>query len=623
MIIGLNFAPAAASDHYPLLTISSHDSVKSQSDTTHSAPTAVKDTAAGDSAASDGLKFTVVQKELINQIFYEDLGDILVNLPGIYLLDSGNAGQLLQLSQHGSAAQQIVLLFDNRPFYDPVYGGADLNFIPTGFVRQVQSGSDVGFDRIVSPGEFIAIRSEEYSDDLPYSQIYHHKAGLGFSDVDFVFAQPVSAKMDVLLGGTIKSFDGRENRFIYEHQNLRAKLDYHRSINWRLSYSLLHNQLERHRPGFIASDGNHITPNAVEKNQRYDHTLNIAGRFFDRARDHFRATLYHSSHYSKLTDSDFGIGSINRSHYSGVRASERFQLSSHTVSLAGQLEHTRVDAEPIGRKRQTTAALALTEDWAWNDRLRVQLSSGFEFGQLNQPVFIGTAQININTIKNWRLSVDACQTSRQPTFYELYARDHLSGNSSLKNETIQKFSGAIRGSLFNQLEFTSQIYFKIIRNPIQMQGLDSLSAKFINSDELRFPGMDFQFRLPLGANFLVFSRLNLIENKGLNHLPAVNSTGHLQYHNSFFKNDLKLSLRLEGQYFHHRTSTVFHPYQFSSLSSELPSAFVMNALAILNFGRLNIFLMYENILDTQYELIFGYQMPGQRFHYGLRWEFWN
>ncbi len=100
-------------------------------------------------------------------------------------------------------------------------------------------------------------------------------------------------------------------------------------------------------------------------------------------------------------------------------------------------------------------------------------------------------------------------------------------------------------------------------------------------------------------------------------------TGYLQYIGSFFQDDLRPTIRLEGRYLGERKSMIFHPYFYETYRQNLSPVFILNAHAILDFGNLKIYFTLENILDNEYQLIYGFPMNERSLHYGLRWEFWD
>jgi len=187
-------------------------------------------------------------KSTLNQYFHEDLGDLLNYFPGIYLSDFGSSGQELGLSHHGANDKQTTLFFDGRPCYDPIYGGIDLNLIPVGFTKTITVEQGLSSPFITANAEIISLNSESYEADIPYSQVSYHKAPYGFNDIDVVFGQKVSSKINVLLGGIIKSYNGKTGSYSFEQQNFRGKVGYDLTRYWQFEYSWISNKLNRHIP---------------------------------------------------------------------------------------------------------------------------------------------------------------------------------------------------------------------------------------------------------------------------------------------------------------------------------------------------------------------------------------
>ncbi len=204
-----------------------------------------------------------MSKAAMNQYFHEDLGDLLNYLPGIHQRDLGSSGQKLTVSYDGANDKQTVLFFDGHPFYDPIYGGIDLNLIPVGFTKTITLEQGVASQLITSNAEMVSLSSQSYEAEEPYSQVSYHKAPYGFSDIDAIFGQKVSQKMKLILGGIIKSFDGTTGAFSFEQQNFRGKVDYQLTPSWLINYSWISNKINRHIPNPVAADSSYQLTDAA------------------------------------------------------------------------------------------------------------------------------------------------------------------------------------------------------------------------------------------------------------------------------------------------------------------------------------------------------------------------
>ena len=567
-------------------------------------------------------QFSCLNRQEINLIFYEDQGDLIIYLPGVSPIDPGNAGQKLAYTRHGNRPQQSIVYFDSRRFYDPISGEADLNFLPVGFTNHITLSDKASSLPELISGEALRLYSEKYQDELPYSQIFHHKASLGYSDVDFLFGQPVSQKTDLLVGGMIKSYDGKNNAYLYDHQNLRAKLAYHYNSNWQFEYSFLHNKINRNEPGFLNDEDEYSTPNRKIKDNRYDHTLNLYGKLFHHQQN-FRSTIYYSSLYTKITDQDNDLRQVNRSRYGGTNFKLNFHSLNHTFSLGGNVEHIRVNASPVGEKHHSLGSIFIGDQWHSGKRMEVSLNLGTKFHERWCPRYVAGLNSSFLVRQNLRFSVGGNQRIQYPTFFELYARTNYVGNQLLNPEVHQKLSITLNASFSRLLEISASAYLKKIKNSVDIFPLDTTQATFVNSNPPRFWGMDLRMKVDILSGLSWHNFISYIDNQHIYNQPEFNLISYFQYQNSFFENDLKTFFRIETRWIGKRNSLFVHPDQYRQYTKELPSVFLLNGLAVLNFSNLNIFLMFENILNQDYDYLYGFPMHARTFHYGIRWEFWN
>lgn len=579
-----------------------------------------------DTTAVDTLKlrrffhfYPAITRQEMDLALYEEAGDILDLMPGFFLYDLGSAGQKLLFSQHGSSAKQSVLYLDGRRFYEPIYGEADLNFIQVEFIEQINIGSEfspltAGYD------ETVFFQTGRYQNTIPVSKIYHHRAGLGFSDVDFSFGQRVSPKMNILVGGAIKSNDGKNSAYIYEHENLRAKIGYFYSSRWRFEYSALQNKINRDCRGAFFN-GSYNTPAAKINHVRFDHTLNISGRIFDKNYSDFQMNLFYSSIYSKLTDNNFAVQSVDRSKYAGANLFLIKSFGGQQVTLGANFEYDKTEADVVGDQSLKLGKLFLMDEWNFQEKFGLSISAGQDYHDLFSPLIFGGINSYLSLGEKIKLTAGAKQSNRFPTLFELYAANEFIGNPQLDPERQQKIYGGLGCVPFSKLKVTSSFYQKNIDNYIQIQTDDTTSANFANSDYLQYWGMEFLIDFELSQKIRLYALINILNNDNLQNLPNLQLLGYLQYQDKFFKKYMKTTVRFEGFYSGSRFSSIAEPYQITAISTITPEAFILNTQTILDFGKLDFLLSYENILNKEYELVAGYPMRGRSFHFGLRWLF--
>ncbi|NOZ60061.1 MAG: TonB-dependent receptor plug domain-containing protein [Calditrichaeota bacterium] len=566
--------------------------------------------------------FQILNHHSLQSIFAEDISDWFKLVNSIYIFDPAAAGQQTYFSFRGTNPRQSKVFLDYRPFYDPMSGEADLTLLPMEFMESVDAKNSNEMLLFFSDAETIGLRTTPFRGREPYSQIYHHKAPRGFSDVDFRFGQQVSHKANVMVGGHIKSNDGRNGAYLYEHQNLRARVNFLFSQKWRLQYSVINHSLNRKLPGYFVND-EFAAPSAKQKLTRTDHTVNFFGRMFGAQAENFRGALYFSNQYTKLTDVEVDKKDIDRSRYAGTNFTFRLGNGSYSASLDGDAEFTDANAADFGEKKQSKVGGFLRQSWRPNEKWATNFAAGLRWQNDFSPRFSGSFSQIFSPDSSWEFSLRGSRGVRFPFLAELFAGSPVRGNPSLAPETVNELALQTNFSLTGSAHFLATGFFKQIENEIQYQFSDSSAFIAANSDAYQFFGADLGAEIFFFHNFKFQSMAMLLEKCRTNHLPKISAVTALEYWNQFFQGDLRVLARIQGQYWGERTSEVFHPYQAIKLSKKLDPALVLNFFANLKFGKLQFYFLLENILDEKYEIIYGYPMNPRSFHYGIRWEFWN
>jgi outer membrane cobalamin receptor len=563
-------------------------------------------------------------KSIINQYFHEDLGDVLHYIPGVFLFDFGSSGQELQAGFHGANNRQVAIVFDDRPLFDPVYGGFDLNFLPVAFIRKLDVQTGLSTPLVLSNSEIISVSSDDYGEDAPYSQVSYHKAPYGYSDVDAVFGQRISRKMTLLVGGFIKSFDGKTVSQNFEQQNVRMKINYTLSPRWNFQYSLLNNKLNRHILNPDLDDISFQLPNATQKNNRIDHTLKINGRLFGSFNESFRANVFYSNQESKITDKVSNLRLNTPATYFGFNLKNGFSILGQNAAIGGNFIHQKTDADSIGKQQHSSGSLFAQFHWNVTDKIRTDINGNLLFHNLFQTQFSGGITSYFQITKSLELSLCIKQSIRYPTFFELNSKGTFIGDPVLKEEIHREINSGLRLKLKPNISLMTNVYLKSIDRFVDIQTIDTLTARFLNrTKSMQFAGADVQLNWDIFSRLSTFFAFQTIDNTNLFDQPQYKFTSYLQYSDSLFQNDLCPTLRLEGVVIGARKSNYSNRFYLLQSPENLNPLFLFNAHLVLNFGNLKVFISLENILDKKYQMIYGFPMKERSLHYGIRWEFWN
>ena len=117
-------------------------------------------------------KFTSAFQEIITaeQIHHSGartVGELLINIPGVEMIDEGGGAGRKRLSIRGSNSNQVLVLLDGIPLNDPVVGEVDLNQIPLASVEEIRvlKGGNSGMYGGGALGGVVEIISKQYAVD--------------------------------------------------------------------------------------------------------------------------------------------------------------------------------------------------------------------------------------------------------------------------------------------------------------------------------------------------------------------------------------------------------------------------------------------------------------------------
>lgn len=93
---------------------------------------------AENSHSNTGLSITEIKKEDFTQKNYSSVGDLLQEVPGIEIQNTGSTGQQKKISIRGSEANQVLVLLDGVPLNDEHTGSVNLATIPVHLIEKIE-----------------------------------------------------------------------------------------------------------------------------------------------------------------------------------------------------------------------------------------------------------------------------------------------------------------------------------------------------------------------------------------------------------------------------------------------------------------------------------------------------
>lgn len=567
-----------------------------------------------------------------DQLIYRNLGNILSEIPTLFVEKWGRFGAPTLVRIQGSSIQQPRITIDGMPVTHSQSGPFNLNNLATHAFQSAEFTSTGNYH--FGPGTVGTINLQTHVYDLskPYSKILWHSNGSGESVVDVLFGQKVTQNTNFT---SAVSFENRENSSgeVYDAQKIRNNIKSTISSNWHLNYNFFHNRGNSvlTRPNFSAdfypSFSGHLT------NENYSHLLSLKGAVNSDSLEDVNLGVYFNSHYWEYRDENYDLNNSLNDRFGGVNiACYPFNQRNTQIGInfdVREINNTlNIDEMSYSQKMFVNDVFSFNPNFSFGFRL--ELESNSQFGIFFSPLVTLTSRLSDRA----EISINAHHCRQLPGFFEMYlTNDYIFGNPSLDAETSNNFNLAHHFELITGLKFEGTSFFRNTSNSMETMVLPDTNntITFLNSDEIfQFWGHDEQlifqpspiFRIKVSYGYIHKTSGNLIN------IPENRAAAHVSYAHNFFDNNLKSVFNLSFYYLDKRIGYYegSYPYPYFYLSQTLIEQyreFYLNFKFTGTIRDVRLFFAFENILSRKYEIVYGYQMPKLTFMWGLDWNFWN
>jgi len=286
----------------------------------------------------------------------------------------------------------------------------------------------------------------------------------------------------------------------------------------------------------------------------------------------------------------------------------------------------------MGHRQHHRAMLFLRDVMPLFSRLRLKFLTRFEYHNLYHSFFSPNVALENNLNSLTKIAVLFSSTRRLPNFFELYRNNqYWIGNSELKPEKGTSVDIVLSTKFFDALEIKSDLFWRKVDDPIRISvPPESSRAIYVNQKKNIFYGADAELFWQNHPKWAAGIHVNLLfaEDQNGEHLADLHifyGIAYLDCFQNLFKNDLKLHARFNLRLFGPRWSAYREPddlpYSYSALMVKLSSDPALDFKIVGVVRDIQLFLSIENILNRQYQQIYGYPMRGRSLHWGLTWKF--
>jgi outer membrane cobalamin receptor len=604
-----------------------------------------------------------LSSEQINNTSARTLGELLVQIPGVDIIEEGAGGGQKKISIRGSNPNQVLVLLDGIPLNDPLTGETDLNLVPISMVEDVtiHKGGNASKSGSGSMGGQVEIKTKK---------LLKNEFRVGFNGGSFN-ARGGNVALSASLGrfSLFSNYDYQteDGNFPYTYFELDGtqisedrlnadfksrqffiKTGYHADRHQLILQASLY-QSDRGLPGTIFF----WTPYASANVQRklaaasYHFTgdqlnLSLQVSAFQNSSEYQnmwpedpplkyrRVPPYHTHYQLEAYQADFqSTWRWSESNETIVRLNyrkDRFRDKDLLTNNPAMIQEANNLQAAIGVENNWRF---LPENWIDNSSLKLALrydDVNFENHEQNRNNSHISPKIGIyvgeNALWLWSIQANLGRSFRSPTFADLYYQDfRVRGNATLlPEESIDFDIGARIGfPILGTPEFAISYFRQKIENLIVWE-LGSFATWQPTNKNALIEGMEYEFTWPIWPDHLLIK---------MNHtdLNARNKSLDHTTHNKLLiyrpENTTRFQIEIKYNRFNltYQKRIVSERYVTAANTISLPGYHVDDIIIRLSFltGPINWNLrgMLLNMFDTRYEIVRDAPLPGRHLRAGI------
>lgn len=571
-------------------------------------------------------------------------GELIWMLPGFYYRDLGEAGKWGELNALGLDGRSISILMDGRKINDPVSGIYNLYDLPLEFCDQLElytGTSAIG----TSNNSCLTMNfiTHFYNNYRPITKIRFVQDPAGTLLTDGLFAQNIARGLNLMLGFTRQTTEGRYLNAELDAWNIRTRLRYNISNKLNISLTDFYTKARNHYNGgvdnsittdiFEEQNAFVINTYSLDQRMRRDITFSSIANIISNL-----SPTYFTAYYSILEREYWDSGSFNKINDStkaffwGFRLQQVLSLHPIYTNFGAQYELTEVCSTRtlpfhLQAEKSLFASLEARLIDVFIPSISLRSNSLDDFRTLDFALKISSRIAD-------RLSIfaDASWYDRFPTIQERFWTDStLIRNSNILKEQHIFSQAGLKIDINGYLKLDLSMYERKSKNPIIYKSSETLNGnpaiEITNIKRSISQGVAGKLVLNL-YEFEIQSNISLIRYKEQDTLklliPETILGSELSYRNKFFKDKLDAKFGVRWQFYNRQISKIFDSQTLSYFQESLymlGRANIIDLFTILNIGSAYISLSWNNILGTKYMQSPVYPMPGRYFRIGVNWTF--
>ncbi len=580
-----------------------------------------------------GVSVSVLDREAIEALGSVSITEILRNLPGLAVSNSGGAGKQSTLRIRGEEGFRTKILLDGIEVSDSSstqiqtqlehYLAADVERIevlrgPQGMMYGADAGGVINIVTRRSEDGFNGTLSTEYGSYQSRQLAAHISAKV--DKLDFAFNL---TDLDTE-GFNSRSDDPGQDKDGYDNTSLAARFGMDINTQWRLESDLRQLQADTEFDACFGLSGTSHDCLANFKQQNYRLALGFKNERFS------QQLSWHSSATQRLNYSDNNLGLAIEGELDQLLYVGTYAVSEQHAFLFG-MDHQAADLED-GNNPHSRNQLGVFGEWQGNKADRFFYTLGLrrddndDFGEHNS-VRLSTAYLVDLNNGLLKLKASFGNGFRAPSLYEVAYNQSAFASApatllALDEEQSQGMDFGFEYLSNNGFEVEAIYFSQDMENAIEFD-LATYSGYIQRSGKSKARGLELSMRQTLTDNLGIsvnYTYTNTKNNAGEQRIRRPDHTANIAF--NYRSDDDRLHINLNARYVSESIDEIYDPSIFDTVRLALDDYALMNITLAYDLSEnIEIFSRIENLLDKQYVEVVNYNVAGSALYGGLRLKF--
>ncbi len=586
---------------------------------------------------SVGSAVTVITRDDIERRQARYVSDLLRSVPGFSVSHSGVAGAQTQVRVRGAEANHVLVLIDGARANDPATGDefrweflSTANIERIEIVRGPQSalwGSDAvaGVVHIITRASRARSRAGGY---IEAGSLNTLNTALNGTLADDRWNVSLSFERLETDGGNISRTGSEDDNSDASTGSLSASFTASDYLSFTFGARSVDAWSQYDTVDYLATGLPTDSDVALDTQQNYVQIGSTIGGGESRVRHHL-AARYFDSRNRNLVDGVEDVTALSDRTTFAYQAD--VLLGNDILSLALERAETNFEqrgpinfGDPNQRQEMNVTSIVADYQAHMGERLTLLASVRFDDSSRFDESVTGRLSLAWSLNDATRLRANIGTGQKDPTFIELfgYFPGQTMPNPNLKPEESTSFDIGLERQLSDVLNLQMTLFRQDLENEIDGFVFDPVT--FLSTAE-NIPGTskrsglevaarwDFSERLGLGASYTYIDSTS----ENIREIRRPRHSGSVDVDYGFMEERGRIALA--ATYGGTRTDTFFPPWPNLPEEVTLANHWLVDLTAQYQLtDRINVFARANNLLDAEYEQVYGYATPGRTAYAGVQ-----